>query len=174
VERGGSALSVGRKTRAIPPSIRRALKARDAGCQFPGCTCKSWLDAHHVEHWARGGHTDLANLIQLCRRHHRLVHEGGWVVERGRDGNLVFLDPHGHRLRNVPRRARGDCDGLVATQRRNGIAPAAGATVPGWDGDVLDVGYAVDALLDFTDAPDPYAFPRERVDDDWQEPSSAA
>jgi hypothetical protein len=52
LERGGSIVSVGRKTRAIPPAIRRALEARDRGCQFPGCTCKSWLDAHHIEHWA--------------------------------------------------------------------------------------------------------------------------
>jgi hypothetical protein len=173
-ERGGAALSVGRKSRAIPPSIRRALEARDGGCQFPGCTCKRWLDAHHIEHWARGGQTDLANLVQLCRRHHRLVHEGSWVVERARDGNLVFLDPGGHRLRNVPRRSRGDCDGLVKRQRRSGINPAPDATVPGWMGDPMDLGYAVDALLDFTDRPDPYAFPRERQDGDGQGPFAAA
>jgi hypothetical protein len=166
LERGGSTLSVGRKTRAIPPAIRRALQARDRGCQFPGCTCTSWLDAHHIEHWARGGSTDLQNLVQLCRRHHRLVHEGGWVVERAREGNLVFVNPHGHRLRNVPRRSRGDCAGLVAGQRRNGVSPTADATVPGWMGDTLDLGYAVDALLAFTDTPDPSAFPRERLDGD--------
>jgi hypothetical protein len=165
VERAGATLSVGRKTRAIPPTIRRALEARDRGCQFPGCTCKRWLDAHHIEHWARGGRTDLANLVQLCRRHHRLVHEGGWVVERARDGNLVFLTPHGHRVHNLPRRSRGDCTGLVEGQRRRGIAPAPDATVPGWLGDSLDLGYAVDAMLTFTDHPDPYALPRERPDE---------
>src|SRR4051794_33645173 len=68
LERGGSTLSVGRKTRAIPPAIRRALAARDGGCQFPGCTCKSWLDAHHIEHWAHGGRARRAKLVQLCRR----------------------------------------------------------------------------------------------------------
>jgi hypothetical protein len=34
----GSPLDIGRKTRAIPQAIRRALKARDGGCRFPGCT----------------------------------------------------------------------------------------------------------------------------------------
>jgi hypothetical protein len=36
-ESGGEALSVGRRTRTIPPSIRRALRSRDGGCRFPGC-----------------------------------------------------------------------------------------------------------------------------------------
>ncbi|TML07897.1 MAG: DUF222 domain-containing protein [Actinobacteria bacterium] len=166
LERGGSTLSVGRKTRAIPPSIRRALEARDGRCQFPGCTCSRWLDAHHIEHWARGGQTDLQNLVQLCRRHHRLVHEGGWKLERGRDGKIVFLTPYGARMHELPRRSRGDCTGMLAAQQRDGIAPAANATVPGWLGDSLDLGYAVDALLSFTDTPDPYAFPRKRPPDD--------
>jgi hypothetical protein len=165
-ERGGTALSVGRKTRAIPPAIRRALQARDGACQFPGCTCKRWLDAHHIEHWAHGGPTELQNLVQLCRRHHRLVHEGGWVLERGRDGKLVFLTPLGHRLRELPRRSRGDCDGMLAEQRRKGISPSPDATVPGWMGETMDLGYAVDALSDCTDAPEPEAFPRKRPDDE--------
>jgi hypothetical protein len=32
----GEPLDVGRKTRSIPPAIRRALNARDPGCCFPG------------------------------------------------------------------------------------------------------------------------------------------
>ncbi len=45
----GEVLDVGRKTRTIPPSIRRALAARDNGCRFPGCTSRR-CDAHHIEH----------------------------------------------------------------------------------------------------------------------------
>ncbi len=41
----------GRKTRTIPPGIRRALQARDKGCRFPGCTFKRYVDGHHVKHW---------------------------------------------------------------------------------------------------------------------------
>jgi hypothetical protein len=37
----GEPLDVGRKTRSIPPAIRRALRTRDAGCRFPGCTHQS-------------------------------------------------------------------------------------------------------------------------------------
>ena len=33
----GEPLSVGRRTRSIPPSVRRALSNRDRGCRFPGC-----------------------------------------------------------------------------------------------------------------------------------------
>ena len=44
----GEPLSVGRKTRTIPPAIRRALQRRDNGCCFPGCTCSRFLQAHHV------------------------------------------------------------------------------------------------------------------------------
>jgi hypothetical protein len=62
----------------------------------------------------------------------------------------------------------------VARQRGSGVNPAPDATVPGWMGDPMDLGYAVDALLDFTDRPDPYAFPRERRDDDEQGPFAAA
>ena len=72
----GEPLDVGRKTRTIPPAIRRALNARDKGCRFPGCTFRRYVDGHHVQHWAHGGETRLSNLVTLCRFHHRLVHEG--------------------------------------------------------------------------------------------------
>ncbi|MEZ4422740.1 MAG: DUF222 domain-containing protein, partial [Gemmatimonadota bacterium] len=33
----GNVLDVGRRTRTIPPALRRALEIRDGGCRFPGC-----------------------------------------------------------------------------------------------------------------------------------------
>ncbi len=81
VERDGRPLTVGRRTRTIPPALRRALRSRDAGCRFPGCTHERFLHAHHIRHWAKGGPTTLENLVQLCSYHHRLVHEGGFRVE---------------------------------------------------------------------------------------------
>ena len=70
-------LDVGRRTRTIPPAIRRALVVRDGGCRAGGCDRPpAWTDAHHLRHWADGGPTTLDNLVLLCRRHHRLVHEG--------------------------------------------------------------------------------------------------
>jgi len=72
-------LDVGRRTRVVPPAIRTALAVRDGGCTFPGCDRPPvWTDAHHLQHWADGGPTSLNNLILLCRRHHRAVHEGAW------------------------------------------------------------------------------------------------
>jgi len=88
----GEALSIGRKSRSIPPAMRRALRLRDQGCRFPGCTNDRFVDGHHVKHWADGGETSLDNLVLLCRRHHHLVHEGGFGCERTREGEVIFKD----------------------------------------------------------------------------------
>jgi hypothetical protein len=81
-------------SRVVPGATRRALAARDKGCRFPGCDCPpAWTDAHHVKHWADGGATTLDNLILLCRRHHRLVHEEGWTLELAHDRELVAIPP---------------------------------------------------------------------------------
>jgi hypothetical protein len=102
LERDGEPLSVGRKTRTIPPAVRRALRARDGGCRFPGCTADRFIDAHHIKHWADGGATELGNLIHLCRRHHRLLHEGAVRLESGPDGDFVFRKQRGQVLESAP------------------------------------------------------------------------
>ena len=84
----GDPLSVGRKTRAIPPATRRALLSRDRHCQFPGCTQDRYVEGHHVVHWAKGGETKLDNLVLLCGRHHRDVHEFGYRIERTGEGRF--------------------------------------------------------------------------------------
>jgi len=111
LERDGRPLSIGRKTHTIPPALRRALRSRDGGCAFPGCTQVHHVDAHHIEHWADGGKTNISNLVQLCRHHHRLLHEGGFSVRRAGHG-LVFIKPDGDRLPQSPRQPRGDCTEL--------------------------------------------------------------
>lgn len=83
----GNVLDVGRRTRTVPPAIRRALEHRDRTCRFPGCGVRH-TDAHHVTHWADGGETRLDNLVLLCRFHHRAVHEGEVRLEAARsDGS---------------------------------------------------------------------------------------
>ena len=99
--RDGTVLDVGRKTRTIPPAIRRALTARDHRCRFPGCNCRH-CDAHHVQHWADGGVTRLDNLLMLCRRHHRAVHEEGFGVELRGDGDARFFWPDGRPFPDAP------------------------------------------------------------------------
>jgi Domain of unknown function (DUF222) len=80
---GGATLDVGRTTRTIPPAIRTALIQRDQGCTHPGChRPHRWCDAHHLIHWADGGNTALHNLVLLCRRHHRMAHEGRGLPRR--------------------------------------------------------------------------------------------
>jgi len=88
-------LDIGRKTRIIPPAMRRALKARDENCRFPGCTHKHYIDGHHIKHWSEGGETSLDNLVQLCRHHHRLVHEGGFSCAKNSDDKIEFHSPEG-------------------------------------------------------------------------------
>jgi hypothetical protein len=74
-------LDVGRRTPVVSPAMRRALIVRDGGCAFPDCDRPpAWTDAHHVRHWAQGGETTTANLVLLCRPHHRLVHHGSFRV----------------------------------------------------------------------------------------------
>jgi hypothetical protein len=68
-------IDVGRRTRTIPPSLRRALELRDGGCTWDGCSAPaSWCDAHHVVHWADGGDTSIDNTQLLCRKHHTRTH----------------------------------------------------------------------------------------------------
>ena len=104
----GEVLSVGRRTRTIPPHIRRALEDRDRGCRFPGCGCR-FTEAHHVKHWADGGETSLRNTLLLCRRHHRAVHEGRVKVSVNGDGTVLFFTPRGRILPDAPPRS-GDKD----------------------------------------------------------------
>jgi hypothetical protein len=96
-------IDVGHATRAISPSQRRALRARDKHCQFPGCDRPvSWTNPHHIEFWSRGGPTNMPNLVSLCYFHHRCVHEGEWQVVRAAQG-FKFIPPE----RVVMRRLRG-------------------------------------------------------------------
>jgi hypothetical protein len=97
----GSVLSVGRRTRTIPPHIRRALEERDRGCRFPGCASR-FTEAHHVKHWADGGETSLRNTVLLCRRHHRTVHEGRVKVGRSPEGTVLFFTRSGRVLADAP------------------------------------------------------------------------
>ncbi|MCO5118397.1 MAG: HNH endonuclease [Burkholderiaceae bacterium] len=142
----GRPLDVGRKTRSIPPSIRRALQSRDGGCRFPGCTHTRFLDGHHIRHWADGGATRLSNLVLLCRHHHRQVHEGRVEVQVLDDGALRFKGPDGRAFEAAPG-TRGDSREIVLTHRREGLAIDAGTAVTRWAGERMDYAMAVEGLL---------------------------
>jgi hypothetical protein len=87
-------IDVGRSKRVVSEPGRRALVARDGHCKWPDCDRPaSRSAAHHLVHWIHGGTTDLDNLILLCHRHHRLVHEGNWQLVRGDDGRILIIPP---------------------------------------------------------------------------------
>src|SRR5690606_2424144 len=90
----GELLDVGRRTRAIPSAIGRALWLRDRGCRVPGCGRTRHLHAHHIQPWAEGGPTKVSNLVLVCSGHHRMIHEVR-LASQIRDGELVFIDARG-------------------------------------------------------------------------------
>jgi hypothetical protein len=173
----GDLLSVGRKTRSIPPSLARALKARDGGCRFPGCTHIRFTEGHHVKHWADGGETKLGNLVTLCAFHHHLVHEGGFGVHGLDDGAereaFVFTRPDGTRIEANGRNCfrgnnlagagaakehgapvdvsrSGTCAhdaSLLALNRAAGLEIDWRTARCGWRGERIDYGLTIEALI---------------------------
>jgi hypothetical protein len=144
----GHVVEVGARTRTIPPALRRALYHRDRGCRFPGCGVR-FGQGHHIRHWAHGGPTTLSNLALLCRRHHRAVHEGGFQLERLPDGELQFRRPDGRLLPAVPSSPLAPTDPVAefrVQHEAKGLRLDARTTTPGWLGQPLDVGYAIDVL----------------------------
>ena len=150
----GQPLSVGRKTRTIPPAIKRALLVRDQTCRFPGCSHRSFVDGHHIEHWANGGKTALGNLILLCTAHHRLLHEGNFRVESDGADGWHFYDERNRRIVPQPVRvtiqptappsAHG-IDRLRADNADLDITADSHATM--WTGENIDYGTCIDYLV---------------------------
>jgi hypothetical protein len=135
----GEPLDVGRKTRVIPPSIRRALRRRDGGCRFPGCTNTRFVDGHHIIHWADGGSTALSNLVSLCRFHHRLVHEGGYYVVPD-EQSFRFFRGDGLEVRSTTqafRRIYAEAARQSITDAKSGVRISAGYATRSRPGAVL-------------------------------------
>jgi hypothetical protein len=148
---GGTALDVGRKTRTVPSAIRRALDARDTWCRFPGCSARR-CDAHHVVHWAAGGPTRLDNLVLLCRRHHRLLHEGGYTIRAEAGRTFMFINEKGRLVEVAPAAPEWSRIAISTDRTATWLAPlpieANGrqATAPVWDGTQFDVRHVIDVL----------------------------
>ncbi|HXH56757.1 HNH endonuclease signature motif containing protein [Iamia sp.] len=117
---GADQLNMGRAIRIANRAQRRALRIRDGGCQFPGCSVPpEHCIAHHLVWWEHGGRTDLINLALLCRHHHKLVHGGGFTMTRGPDGTLVTTRTDREPL-TAPLRARSP---LIRTRPPPGAPP---------------------------------------------------
>ena len=145
---GPEAASRVRVSAETPPAGQAALEARDRRCRFPGCQARR-CDSHHVEHWADGGATKLSNLVRLCRRHHRAVHEEGFTVRLDARGAAEFHWPDGRRLPAVPAAPQWAGPALApaaARLRSAGIRIGPDTATPAGGGGRLDVAYALDVL----------------------------
>jgi hypothetical protein len=143
----GTPLSVGRKRRTIPGSMKRALLQRDRTCRFPGCGNRLYLEAHHIVHWADGGETSLLNTVLCCSFHHRFVHEYGWSIESHADGPH-FMDRHDRRILDAPSPSCPPDLGWEAILARHAeLQITASTNEPLWDGARIDEGAVIDALV---------------------------
>jgi hypothetical protein len=85
----------------------------------------------------------------LCRRHHRAVHEEGYQLDRQPDGALRFRRPDGRLLLEVPPPPEVPVDPVqvpVARHDAEELHLHARTAMPGWMGERLDVGWAINVL----------------------------
>ena len=99
----GTLLHAEARTYRPTASVDRLVRLRDRHCTFPGCAMPAArCDLDHITPYKHhqpeaGGATVPQNLHALCRRHHRLKSAGTWNVTRGREGEVVWSAPTGHR-----------------------------------------------------------------------------
>jgi hypothetical protein len=100
----GAPVNVGRAQRIVPTRTRRLVQDRDRGCRFPGCATTTYLECHHLIHWADGGPTDTYNLACLCPFHHDGHHDGDFTIQGNADHptGLTFTTKTGHPIRPGP------------------------------------------------------------------------
>src|SRR5439155_20217932 len=84
-------------TRRRPTAEQAAyIRARDRTCRAPGCRQPAHhADIDHTRDWAHGGPTTISNMAVLCRRHHRMKHQGGWLLHHTASGILFWTSPLG-------------------------------------------------------------------------------
>jgi Domain of unknown function (DUF222)/HNH endonuclease len=139
VERNGLPIDVGRKQRMVPDRLRLALHVRDRFCRFPGCGVPAYrTEAHHHEHWALGGETNLDNLVLLCGFHHRRHHSGAYRILKKADG-FSFETDDGHLIQSPARDP-------VNLQPRPDIGPSTPEAL--WGGAGMEFSYAVSVIAD--------------------------
>ena len=152
-ERDGLPIDVGRSRRVLSRRQRRALRARDRTCRFPGCPVPAGrTDAHHIIHWADGGRTELSNTLSLCRFHHTRLHDGAYRLTRDADGELRFAKLDGSEMGVARLEAVDPATGGAVRLRREhearGLAIVATTPEALWRGERCDVRYVVDVYAE--------------------------
>jgi 5-methylcytosine-specific restriction endonuclease McrA len=100
----GIPMIYGRRTRIIPPALRRAILERDGyTCVADGCDSDHRLQIHHKIPWSQGGTTDPDNLITLCWFHHQIVvHQRGFTpYPHPHHGRIRFRHTTPHRQTEI-------------------------------------------------------------------------
>jgi HNH endonuclease len=139
----GKLLDLGRRRRRPNAALRRAARERDnCRCRFPGCESRR-IDLHHIQYWSNRGRTSLDNLIGLCRYHHRLVHERGYLIAAARDGTFTVCRPDGTAIPASPPLPRPD--GTIGDCHDADITPE--TIIPPWYGERLDLDHAIYVCL---------------------------
>jgi hypothetical protein len=134
----GRTLDMGRSTRRPTRRQRKALRRRDAGCNTPGCRTTQFLHAHHVVYWSQGGRTNLDNLVLLCGRHHRLLHEGAFTIEALGRQRFRYRDADGTVLDVAPAQQGERGELTIAYSAPDGRAIDPDTVTGRWDGTALD------------------------------------
>jgi Domain of unknown function (DUF222)/HNH endonuclease len=153
-DRDGTILDLGRRRRRPSAALRRAARERDTcRCRFPGCESRR-VDLHHIRYWSHGGRTSLDNRVSLCKYHHMLVHDRGYLMAAKPGGGFAFYRPDGTLLPASP--ALPHPDGTIGDCHDADITPD--TIIPPWYGEVLDLDHAIYTC--FTNA----RTPQERQD----------
>jgi hypothetical protein len=98
----GFPVSTPTTSRSFSRAQRRALRARDRHCRFPGCGRRWHLHAHHTDEWAGTNRTSVARAVLLCPQHHALIHLRGHRISLGPDHSVVVTRPDNTSIRGAP------------------------------------------------------------------------
>ena len=84
-------LNLGRSARFFSDSQRVAGALTHQTCAAEACqTPYAWCEAHHRIQFARGGRTDLRDLVPLCGFHHQRIHDPAYHHRYRPDGAISF------------------------------------------------------------------------------------
>jgi hypothetical protein len=128
----------------VSRALSHALRIRDAGCRYPGCTQNHYTDSHHIKHWAQGGETSMENLVTLCRFHHGLLHKGEYRLARDESGDLVITNNRNEIITQsfYPQFQADPCAGDC-------LAPSIDEhrAKSKWHGDSMDIQYTLQCMF---------------------------
>lgn len=92
----GHTLDIGRANRVATAAQRHALRAMYTTCGHPHCSVPfDQCRIHHITYWRNFGHTNIANLIPVCEKHHHMIHDGGWQLTMTPDRTTTWTRPDG-------------------------------------------------------------------------------